>query len=871
MASKVLRFTIALASLLLVLGTNAVAAKKPNIVFIITDDQDLHLNSLDHMPLVQKYLTNEGTLYKKHYCTVALCCPSRVNLWTGKAAHNTNVTDVSPPYGGYPKFVARGYNTDYLPVWLQNAGYNTYYTGKLFNSHTVLNYNSPVAGGFNGSDFLLDPFTYQYYNAATSRNGEAPVGYPGQYSPDLIAKKAFGFLEDAIAEKSPFFLVAAPVAPHSNVEWPSLHFSEPRYAPRHAHLFKDYKIPRTKNFNPDKPSGANWIAKLPQLNDTVIEYNDEFQRARLRALQSVDELVEGVVERLSKAGILDNTYIFYTTDNGYHISQHRMHPGKTCAYETDINIPLIVRGPNIPKNKVLSAVTSHTDLAPTIMKIAGQELREDFDGLPIPFSKDEDKKIEHVNVEYWGRGIPEGKYGLEGGVFKNIYVNNTYKALRLIGEDYSLYYSNDPDQLHNLAASSPLPQSFSTKILGRSISEIITRLDALLLVLKSCKGVTCTHPWKVLHPRGDIVGLKAALSTKLDVFYEAQPKVSFSKCELGYIVESEGPQIGFAFGTNEAIHLEYYIRTTMASEATQDPFPGGPIFRVTNTKRHNSGKGIRANRALPAGFRVLTEKPIFSTDTTFLTEQASGQRERAVASQLQGIPKAAKDVINKMNNHYPYTDTEQFAAYESTPVTGTIKTHAIPFTVDELGERADWIGIFPTISWINHSCHPNVQQSWNSALKAVTLHTIRDVEEDEELTISYIPGGRINTSYLYNVFNFRCSCTWCMLPDEDRQHSDRNRFRISSLRQRLPEEKIIPAALKIAHELVDLLEEEGMMDFNLGRTYLHCFEMLCKESEEERAKVFAIMAYQVLEICEGLDSTNIAEIKQGLELLTGDE
>lgn len=68
-------------------------------MFIITDDQDLHLDSLDYMPHVQKYLTNEGTFYKRHYCTVALCCPSRVNLWTGKAAHNTNVTDVSPPYG----------------------------------------------------------------------------------------------------------------------------------------------------------------------------------------------------------------------------------------------------------------------------------------------------------------------------------------------------------------------------------------------------------------------------------------------------------------------------------------------------------------------------------------------------------------------------------------------------------------------------------------------------------------------------------------------------------------------------------------------------------------------------------------------------
>jgi hypothetical protein len=62
---------------------------RPNIVFILTDDQDLHLNSLDYLPFVQKHLIDRGTSFTKHYCTVALCCPSRVTLWTGKHAHNT--------------------------------------------------------------------------------------------------------------------------------------------------------------------------------------------------------------------------------------------------------------------------------------------------------------------------------------------------------------------------------------------------------------------------------------------------------------------------------------------------------------------------------------------------------------------------------------------------------------------------------------------------------------------------------------------------------------------------------------------------------------------------------------------------------------
>ena len=73
--------------------------RRPNIVVILTDDQDLHMNSLDYMPLLKKHIIDKGTFFKKHYCSTAICCPSRVTLWTGRNAHNTNVTHVVPPYG----------------------------------------------------------------------------------------------------------------------------------------------------------------------------------------------------------------------------------------------------------------------------------------------------------------------------------------------------------------------------------------------------------------------------------------------------------------------------------------------------------------------------------------------------------------------------------------------------------------------------------------------------------------------------------------------------------------------------------------------------------------------------------------------------
>lgn len=126
-----------------------------------------------------------------------------------------------------------------------------------------------------------------------------------------------------------------------------------------------------------------------------------------------------------------------------------MHPGKECGFDTDIHIPLIVRGPGVAIGHVSEAVTSHTDLAPTIMSLVGTT-RENFDGAPINIIDDDAavaERTEHVNIEYWGFAIPEGKWGKYGdggydGINNTSFgLNNTYKGLRLIGDGYSLYYS----------------------------------------------------------------------------------------------------------------------------------------------------------------------------------------------------------------------------------------------------------------------------------------------------------------------------------------------------------------------------------------------------------------------------------------------
>ncbi|KAJ5578700.1 uncharacterized protein N7459_007664 [Penicillium hispanicum] len=81
--------------------------------------------------------------------------------------------DVSLPYGGYPRVVSAGWNDNYLPLWMQDAGYNTYFVSKLWNSHTEENYNPPYTRGFNGSDFLLDALVMVLKSC-----GDDPCRYP---------------------------------------------------------------------------------------------------------------------------------------------------------------------------------------------------------------------------------------------------------------------------------------------------------------------------------------------------------------------------------------------------------------------------------------------------------------------------------------------------------------------------------------------------------------------------------------------------------------------------------------------------------------------------------------------------------------------
>lgn len=469
----------------------------------------------------------------------------------------------------YPKFITEGWNNDYLPVWLQEAGYNTFYTGKLMNGHSIDTYDNPYAKGWNRTNFFLDPNTYVYYNVTTQMDQQSPHENLGDYSTDIAAHTTLAFMDEARYQDSPFFIGVAPIAPHAEVirDPDRIAFYPPVPAHRHKHMFPNLKVPRTPNFNPSTSTGTGFTRTLHQQNSTVVAYNDAFYRARIQSLQAVDELVDDVFLWLEAyPDILANTYVIFTTDNGFHIGQHRLPPGKTCNVEEDINIPFLIRGPGVPRGRTYEGATTHTDIVPTLFTLAGIPVHSDFDGEPMPVTaamqRDAPRKSEHVNVEFWGTALFEGIHtpfgeglvpapiisGVKGG-------NNTHKLLRVVGEDYSLAYGvrctnehelydmlRDPYRMHNLYPSNNT--TTHNDILGFPkvpIEKVIARLDALLLALKACKAERCRRPWRSLHPAGNVETLRQAMSPRYDHFYlHEQEKVTFEACAEGYLPWLEG-------------------------------------------------------------------------------------------------------------------------------------------------------------------------------------------------------------------------------------------------------------------------------------------------------------------------------------------
>ncbi len=304
-------------------------------------------------------LERQGETFDHYFVADSLCCPSRSTIFTGLFPHDTKVTTNVPPTGGFRKFQSRRLDQRTYAVALHDAGYATSMLGKYLNGYgdPLTRRTAPVPPGW--SDWHVSNNSgYAEFNYSLNDNGAFhKYTGPQNYGVDVLNADTQAFIRRSA--KQPFAIEVATFAPHQ----PFIP------APRNAKDFPGLTEPRDPSFNTENVNPPAWLNRTT-IGTAHVANLDAIYRKRAQAVESVDKLVGDTEATLAAEHLTDSTYLVFSSDNGYHLGQHRLNRGKQTAFDTDIRVPLIVAGPGIPKGRVVPQVAQNTDLYPTFVQLA---------------------------------------------------------------------------------------------------------------------------------------------------------------------------------------------------------------------------------------------------------------------------------------------------------------------------------------------------------------------------------------------------------------------------------------------------------------------------------------------------------------------
>jgi N-acetylglucosamine-6-sulfatase len=446
---------------------------RPNIVFVLTDD--LSRNLVRFMPHVVQ-MERQGESFSHYFVTDSLCCPSRASILTGRFPHDTRVFDNSPPEGGYSVFHERREERETFALALRREGYSTALMGKYLNGYkpgSIQEGRARVPPGWSEWDVAGNG--YPEYGYRMNSDGHVHrYGYrASEYLTDVIAKKGLGFIARAAASRRPFMLELATFAPHGPYT----------PAPRDYGKFPVLRAPRTPAFNTIGTDEPAWLSRFEALGPSQIASIDAKFRKRAQAVQAVDRMIGEIEAQLRAEGIARDTYVVFSSDNGLHMGEHRLRPGKLTAFDTDIEVPLIVTGPGVPRGRTIAQMTENVDLCPSFEELAGAPVPPSVDGhslVALLHGRRAHGWRKEILVEHHGRVYDRGDPDLPTRGSGN---PPSYEALRakrflyveyVTGEREFYDLRRDPFELHNIAATLPPAR--------------LRRLHRTLLAIEACHG-----------------------------------------------------------------------------------------------------------------------------------------------------------------------------------------------------------------------------------------------------------------------------------------------------------------------------------------------------------------------------------------------
>lgn len=450
-------------------GSAAPEAGRPNILFILTDDQDAA--SVSEMPNVGSKLAAEGTTFERAFVTTALCCPSRSSILRGQYAHGHGIWTNKAPDGGFERFRGLGREDSTVATWLDGAGYHTGYMGKYLNEYgTFGNPTRHIPPGWDRWVGYEGEPNQQLLEGAFKVNDQGRVDRietDNVHDTDFLARKAEAYIKNRSAE-NPWFLAVGTNAPHEPAD----------ASTRNDGLYAGRDMPESFAFNEadtsDKASIWRDNARLPEKCPPGRQEEPELQcvreatehwRDRMESLQDVDDMVGRLVAALEEKGFLKNTYIVYTSDNGFALYDNRVF-SKGAPYENSHGVPLIVRGPGVPAGASDDRLVANMDLAPTFASWAGTPTPPFVDGRSlVPLFKDSEAP--------WRTRL----------LFEHRLGDHVYDAVRTSSDEVFIRYPRTGEtEYYDLAED---PYQLEAEASGPP------KLEAHLQGLKGCSGEAC--------------------------------------------------------------------------------------------------------------------------------------------------------------------------------------------------------------------------------------------------------------------------------------------------------------------------------------------------------------------------------------------
>jgi arylsulfatase A-like enzyme len=319
---------------------------------------------------------------------------------------------------------------------------------------------------------------YKGFNYVLNANGR--VAHYGRarrvYLTDLLRRRGVDFINRAAVAGAPFLAEIATIAPHR----PSVP------APRDRHDFPGLQVPRDAAFDVTPQNPPSWLAGRPPLTQPQIDGLSREFRKRAQSVEAVDELVGQVRKLLRARGLDKNTYVFVSSDNGYHMGQRRLLAGKMTAYDTDVRVPLIVVGPGVPRGESTDALAENVDLAPTFERLGGVRPPRVVDGhslVPLLHGRAPLRWRDAVLIEHHHPPTPNGDPDRQTSSSGN---PPSYEALRTSDQLY-VEYDNGEREWYELLSD---PNELDNRYYELGANQR-TALHERLLALENCAGAGC--------------------------------------------------------------------------------------------------------------------------------------------------------------------------------------------------------------------------------------------------------------------------------------------------------------------------------------------------------------------------------------------